>query len=103
MAKPLSRVHLDNLAEAYRQIVLGAAVNFPEGGTDLAKWEWSKTLIDVLVEAYKRKNLPPDKIVKASERAIRRLLERQAADAIAASASKLEPLEAPGEASKPSV
>jgi hypothetical protein len=98
MTKPKSITRLDNLTEAYRQIVLGAAVNFPEGAPDHAKWEWAQTLTDVLVEAYKRKDLTPvSRIVKTSERAVRRLYERRRADAIVASAQSLKPLEVPGE------
>ena len=79
-AKPSQWVQ--NLQEAFRAIVQEAAVRFPEGGSDLDKWEWTRVLALVLFEASKRRDLPPRKIVQRSEQVVRRLLEKEQSEAL---------------------
>lgn len=76
-AKPSQ--HLQNLQEAFRLIIEEAAKQFPEGSSDLDKWEWTRVLTLVLTEAAIRRNHPPKKIVQYAEKIVRRQLEREKA------------------------
>jgi hypothetical protein len=71
-----------NLQEAFGLIVQEAAVRFPEGGSDLDKWDWTRVLTLVLFEASKRRDLPPEKIVQRSEQVVRRLQEKERSEAL---------------------
>ena len=73
---------LRNLQLAIEIIVKEAALRFPEGGSDLDKWEWTRVLTLVLFEAAKRRDLPPKKIVHRSEQVVRRLLEKEKSSAL---------------------
>jgi hypothetical protein len=74
---------LQDLQEAFELIIKKAAVQFPEGGSDLDKWDWTRILTLVLWEAAKRKdNLPVAKIVQCSEKVVRRQLEVEKAAAL---------------------
>ncbi len=68
---------LQNLELAFEIIVKEAALRFPEGSSDLDKWEWTRVLTLVLFEAAKRRDLKPEKIVQRSEQVVRRLLEKE--------------------------
>lgn len=66
-----------NLQEAFGIIIEEAAKRFPEGNSDLDKWEWTRVLTLVLFEAAKRRDLSAKKIVQRSEQVVRRQLEKE--------------------------
>jgi hypothetical protein len=71
-----------NLQLAIEIIVKEAALRFPEAGSDLDKWEWTRVLTLVLFEAAKRRDLSPKKIVHRSEQIVRRQLEKEKSEAL---------------------
>jgi len=76
------RVSFKGLREALHRLLVEAAVQFPESGGDLDKWEWVRVTEMVVFEACKRKDLPPEKIIHLSKRTVRRILEREKAENI---------------------
>ena len=79
------------LYDALEIIVKEAAVRFPEGNSDLDKWEWTRVLTLVLFEASKRRDLPAAKIVHRSQQVVRRLLEVERSEKLLA--EEFPPLE----------
>lgn len=88
---PWAGQDFQNLQEAFKIIIETAAKCFPEGNSDLDKWEWTRVLTLVLFEAAKRRDLSPDKIVQRSEKVVRRQLEEEKAEALLG--QEFEPLE----------
>jgi len=73
-------ISLSALEEAFKQIITEAAVMFPEGGSDLEKWEWCRVLRMTLFEASKRRGLSAEKITKHAHKRVRRILEQEKAE-----------------------